>query len=71
MKPEKTEKYTTNSLFIRFDPRYIKAFEQEIEKRGLSNRTEAVRQLIAAWLHNPEALPIGLPPYAIEIIKEV
>jgi len=39
MKPEKTEK-NTEPLFIRFDPRYFKAFEQEIEKRGLSNRTE-------------------------------
>lgn len=58
-------------LFIRFEPRYIKAFEQEIKRRGLSNRTEAVRQLIAAWLHNPEALPIGLPPSAINISKEV
>lgn len=62
MKPEKTEKNSTDALFIRFDPRYIKALDQEIERRGLSNRTDAIRQLIAAWLHKPDALPIGLPP---------
>lgn len=62
MKTEKTEKSTTDALFIRFDPRYIKAFDEEIERRGLSNRTDAIRQLIAAWLHQPNALPIGLPP---------
>lgn len=63
MRDRKTD--TPDALFIRFDPRYIKALDEEIEKRGLSNRTDAIRQLVAAWLHNPEALPIGLPPSAI------
>lgn len=48
-------------LFIRIDQRFVKALEAEMEKRGLSSKNEAVRQLISAWLNNPNALPIGLP----------
>lgn len=62
METERTDKSSTDAIFIRFDHRYIKALDDEIEKRGLSNRNDAIRQLIAAWLHKPDALPIGLPP---------
>lgn len=53
-KPNKTE-----VLFIRVEPRMLNAFEQEIKARGL-NKCEAVRQIIIAWLRQPEVLPIGL-----------
>ena len=51
----------TDVLFIRVEPRTLKAFEQEVEARGL-NKCEAVRQIITAWLRQPEVMPIGLPP---------
>lgn len=54
-KPNKTE-----VLFIRVEPRTLEAFEQEVTVRGL-NKCEAARQLIAAWLRQPEVIPLGLP----------
>lgn len=48
-------------LFIRIEPRIMKAFENEAQARGL-NKCEAVRQIIAAWLRQPEGMPIGLSP---------
>lgn len=48
-------------LFTRFDPRMLKTFEDEAEARGLT-RCEATRQIISAWLRQPDAFQIGIKP---------
>jgi len=63
--PKKTEDKKGSQgqfLSLRIDPLYVSAFDTEIEKRGVNNRNDGIRQLIAAWCRNPEALPIGLSP---------
>lgn len=55
-----TNKKKLDALYVRFPKHYMEAMDVEIERRGLINRTDAIRQLIVAWIKNPEALPIGL-----------
>jgi hypothetical protein len=47
-------------LFIRIQPALMEQFEREAEARGL-NPSEASRELISAWLRQPDQLPIGIP----------
>lgn len=61
----KTEtKINTHGLFLslRIEPSFIQVFDEELEKRGMKNRNDGVRQLIAAWCRDPDALSIGLNP---------
>ena len=51
----------TKVLFTRIEPRLLKTFEDEAEARGLT-RCEATRQIICAWLRQPDALSIGIKP---------
>lgn len=52
-------KENQDTVFLRFPAHYLETFDQEIEKRGIEKRTDAIRQLMAAWMRNPDALPIG------------
>ncbi|WP_035382516.1 ribbon-helix-helix domain-containing protein [Ferriphaselus sp. R-1] len=47
-------------LFVRIQPVLMEQFEREAEARGL-NTSEATRELISAWLRQPDQLPIGIP----------
>ncbi len=46
---------------LRIDQRVLAAFDEKCAARGLVSRNDAMRLLIIAWLHNPGALPVGLP----------
>jgi hypothetical protein len=61
MSMQKNPTHKTEILFARIEPRTMQTFEAETKARGLT-KCEAMRQIIAAWLRHPEALPIGLPP---------
>lgn len=61
MAKEKT-KNTGQFFSLRVDPNHVSAFDMEISKRGIQHRNDGIRQLIAAWCRNPEALAIGLTP---------
>ena len=61
----KTEaKINTHGLFVslRIEPSYVEVFDEELGKRGIKNRNDGIRNLIAAWCRTPDALPIGLNP---------
>lgn len=61
----KTEvKINPHGLFVslRIEPSFVQVFDEELEKRGMKNRNDGIRQLIAAWCREPDALPIGLNP---------
>lgn len=47
-------------LFIRIQPALMEQFELKAVARGL-NPSEATRELISAWLRQPDQLPIGIP----------
>lgn len=61
MTKQKITPYKTEVLFTRIELRTMQAFELAVQARGLS-KCDAMRQIISAWLRQPEALPIGLPP---------
>jgi len=68
----KAEEKTNNQgqfLSLRIDPLYVSTFDTEIEKRGVKNRNDGIRQLIAAWCRDPEALAIGLSPKQIKKVE--
>lgn len=47
-------------LLTRIQPALMESFKREAEIRGL-NPSEATRELISAWLRQPDLLPIGIP----------
>lgn len=51
-------------ISLRIDSRFVEAFDEEMDKRGLTSRNEGLRHLIAAWCREPDALAIGLPTKA-------
>jgi hypothetical protein len=61
MNIQKNPAHKTEVLFTRIEPRTRQTFQHAAEARGLT-QCEAMRQIISAWLRQPEALPIGLPP---------
>lgn len=61
MTRQKNPAQKTEVLFTRIEPRTMQTFTQAAQARGLT-KCEATRQIISAWLRQPEALPIGLQP---------
>jgi len=50
----------SRTLNVRLQPMLMRQYEGACELRGL-NPSEATRELIAAWLRQPETMPIGVP----------
>ena len=57
----KAETFKTRNLNVRLSEKLLTSFDTASLERGM-NLSEGIRQLMVAWLRNPEALPIGLPP---------
>lgn len=61
MATQAKQHFKSSVLFTRVGDRTMKRFDRLAGERGLG-RSEAMRQIIEAWMRQPETLPIGLQP---------
>jgi len=60
MSTQNKKHFKNRILFTRVGDRTLGIFDYLVEARGL-RRSEAMRQIIEAWMRQPETLPIGSP----------